>query len=65
MSSGQGQTIERTRIDLRRIFVESAFWFSHVLINADQYPCTGQTYVAISRATSLDGLEIRNFEPRK
>ncbi|OXH20987.1 ATP-dependent DNA helicase PIF1 [Cryptococcus neoformans] len=41
----QGQTLERVKIDLAKIFVE------------------GQTYVAISRAVSLDGLEILNFRP--
>jgi ATP-dependent DNA helicase PIF1 len=43
----QGQTIERVKIDLKKIFVE------------------GQTYVAISRAVSLDTLEIRNFSANK
>ncbi|KIR52308.1 ATP-dependent DNA helicase PIF1 [Cryptococcus gattii Ru294] len=41
----QGQTLERVKIDLAKIFVE------------------GQTYVAISRAVSLDSLEILNFRP--
>ncbi|WWD16729.1 hypothetical protein CI109_101160 [Kwoniella shandongensis] len=39
----QGQTIERVKIDLNKIFVE------------------GQTYVAISRAVSLENLELKNF----
>ncbi|RXK40277.1 hypothetical protein M231_02391 [Tremella mesenterica] len=43
----QGQTIERVKIDLNKIFVQ------------------GQTYVAISRAVSLENLEIRNFAAHK
>ncbi|WVF68806.1 hypothetical protein IAT40_003579 [Kwoniella sp. CBS 6097] len=43
----QGQTIERVKIDLDKIFVE------------------GQTYVAISRAVSLESLEIQNFRREK
>ncbi|WVR08357.1 hypothetical protein IAU60_005412 [Kwoniella sp. DSM 27419] len=43
----QGQTLDRVKIDLGKIFVE------------------GQTYVAISRAVSLDHLEIRNFSADK
>ncbi|KAK8861367.1 hypothetical protein IAR55_002186 [Kwoniella newhampshirensis] len=41
----QGQTLERVKIDLTKIFVE------------------GQTYVAISRAVSLENLELKNFTP--
>ena len=41
----QGQTIDRLKIDLGRIF---------------EY---GQAYVALSRATSLDTLQVLNFRP--
>jgi ATP-dependent DNA helicase PIF1 len=43
----QGQTLERVKIDLKRIFEK------------------GQAYVALSRATSQDGLEVQNFDKHK
>lgn len=43
----QGQTIDRLKIDLRRIFEK------------------GQVYVALSRATNKDHLQIMNFDPRR
>jgi ATP-dependent DNA helicase PIF1 len=43
----QGQTLERVKVDLRRIFEK------------------GQAYVALSRATSLEGLQVLGFDPRK
>lgn len=43
----QGQTLERVKVDLRKIFEK------------------GQAYVALSRATSQAGLEVRNFDPKK
>lgn len=43
----QGQTLERVKIDLKKIFEK------------------GQAYVALSRATSQAGLEVRNFDKSK
>jgi ATP-dependent DNA helicase PIF1 len=43
----QGQTLERVRVDLGKIFEK------------------GQAYVALSRATSMAGLQIMRFDPRK
>ncbi|CCL99381.1 uncharacterized protein FIBRA_01399 [Fibroporia radiculosa] len=43
----QGQTIQRVRIDLARVFEK------------------GQSYVALSRAASLDGLQVLGFDPKK
>ena len=43
----QGQTIERVKVDLGKIFEK------------------GQAYVALSRATSQEGLQITRFDPRK
>lgn len=43
----QGQTLERVKVDLARIFEK------------------GQAYVALSRATTLEGLQVLNFDPSK
>lgn len=43
----QGQSIDRLRIDLKKIFEK------------------GQVYVALSRATNKEHLEVRNFDPRR
>lgn len=43
----QGQTLERVKIDLKKIFEK------------------GQAYVALSRATTQAGLEVKNFEKSK
>lgn len=58
----QGQTIERVRIDLQRVFVEGTSVNHQPLRRTDG---TGQTYVAISRAVSLETLEIKNFKEDK
>jgi len=43
----QGQTLERVKVDLGRVFEK------------------GQAYVALSRATCQDGLQVLRFDPRK
>ena len=43
----QGQTLERVKVDLGKIFEK------------------GQAYVALSRATCQEGLQIMRFDPRK
>jgi ATP-dependent DNA helicase PIF1 len=43
----QGQTLERVKVDLGRVFEK------------------GQAYVALSRATSMQGLQVMGFDPRK
>ena len=43
----QGQTLERVKVDLGKIFEK------------------GQAYVALSRATSQEGLQISRFDPKK
>jgi len=43
----QGQTLERVKVDLGKIFEK------------------GQAYVALSRATTQEGLQISGFDPRK
>ncbi|KAL9626512.1 MAG: hypothetical protein Q9204_007245, partial [Flavoplaca sp. TL-2023a] len=43
----QGQTLERVKVDLGKIFEK------------------GQAYVALSRATTQEGLQISRFDPKK
>ncbi|CED85302.1 mitochondrial dna helicase [Phaffia rhodozyma] len=43
----QGQTLERVKVDLRRVFEK------------------GQAYVALSRATSIDALQVLSFDSKK
>lgn len=43
----QGQTLERVKVDLRKVFEK------------------GQAYVALSRATSMTGLQVMSFDPSK
>ncbi|VDB85347.1 unnamed protein product [Peniophora sp. CBMAI 1063] len=43
----QGQTIQRVKIDLGRVFEK------------------GQSYVALSRAATMDGLQVLGFDPKK
>jgi len=43
----QGQTLERVRVDLGKVFEK------------------GQAYVALSRATCQDGLQVLRFDPKK
>lgn len=60
----QGQTIERVKIDLRRVFERGAscyyLSFTSVLIIIP-----GQSYVALSRAASMDGLQVIGFDATK
>lgn len=43
----QGQTLERVKVDLGRVFEK------------------GQAYVALSRATTMQGLQVLRFDPKK
>jgi len=43
----QGQTLERVKVDLRKVFEK------------------GQAYVALSRATNMQGLQVMGFDPSK
>jgi len=51
--------LERVKIDLNKIFVEGEYPGLYVTL------ISGQTYVAISRAVSLETLEIRGFSRNK
>ena len=61
----QGQTIQRVKVDLGRVFEKGKFlWTNHSSI--DRSMCfIGQSYVALSRAASMDGLQVLRFNPTK
>ena len=72
----QGQTLHRMRVDLGRVFERGEFDcrcslltllpFVHppfLATGTDTLP--GQSYVALSRAASLDGLQVLRFDPKK
>ena len=58
----QGQTLDRVRVDLGKVFEKGTLVF--VMQRILMCPL-GQAYVALSRATSLDGLQVLNFDPKK
>lgn len=60
----QGQTLERVKVDLGRVF-EKGMCAALILgtVCGSYHP--GQAYVALSRATTLDGLQVKNFDPKK
>lgn len=59
----QGQTLERVKVDLGRVFEKGRFIIECVYPHTDEF--LGQAYVALSRATSLDGLQVLNFDAKK
>lgn len=56
----QGQTIERVKVDLNRVFEKGQRLSTHVLLECLSF--VGQVYVALSRAVSLEGLQVLNFQ---
>lgn len=60
----QGQTIQRVKVDLGKVFEKGEIdWCAVSESNAEWD--TGQSYVALSRAASLDGLQVLRFDPKK
>jgi hypothetical protein len=63
----QGQTIERIKVDLGSVFEKGQGLSALVLIGLAFIPNIQiqPAYVALSRATSLETLEVINFRPSK
>jgi ATP-dependent DNA helicase PIF1 len=63
----QGQTIERVKVDLGSVFERGQGLSALFLIGLVDIPNiqTQPAYVALSRATSLETLEVVNFNPSK
>ena len=66
MHKSQGQTIDRIKVDLGSVF-EKGQGLSLVLIGSVFIPNISiqPAYVALSRATSLETLEVVNFTPSR
>ena len=62
----QGQTIHRIKVDLGRVFEKGKNSNSSCHYQSDRNPTyTGQSYVALSRASSIEGLQVVGFNPKK
>lgn len=66
----QGQTIQRVKIDLGKVFEKGAFRSILPFVEVVEVTCvfrgnTGQSYVALSRAASMEGLQVLRFDPNR
>ncbi|KAH7869751.1 uncharacterized protein C8R40DRAFT_1058728 [Lentinula edodes] len=60
----QGQTIHRVKVDLGRVF-EKGNHNSSPSLSSELTLVLGQSYVALSRASSIEGLQVIGFNPKK
>jgi ATP-dependent DNA helicase PIF1 len=62
----QGQTLTRVKVDLAHTFEKGQGMFSHFYPSSSRgVEAVNLAYVAISRATCMEGLEIESFQPSK
>lgn len=62
----QGQTLERVKVDVGNAFEKGQGIYISIVQFTDIVLMRGcLVYVALSRARSMDGLQIDNFEPSK
>lgn len=67
----QGQTIQRVKVDLSKVFEKGRGYYKAPFsecenVAADVSPYhPGQSYVALSRAASMEGLQVVGFDARK
>lgn len=67
MHKSQGQTIDRVKVDLGSVFEKGQGLSALVLVGSVFIPNISirPAYVALSRATSLETLEVVNFSPSR
>jgi len=62
----QGQTLKYVKVDLSGVFEKGAISFPDSRFgSAQNRRLQGQSYVALSRASSLEGLQVVHFDPLK
>lgn len=62
----QGQTIQRVKIDLGKVFEKGRSLVALVLsLLLTVLSRSGQSYVAISRAATMEGLQVLRFDSKK
>lgn len=62
----QGQTLQYVKIDLAKVFEKGKIPFVSLLLQKGlTFASQGQSYVALSRASALDGLQVVHFDPMK